>query len=132
MYKIHDKPFGFEVSFSGFLQGEDVLKFRQEMERKAANQREPFGVLVDLRESRTFPPEAQIGMMQIIGYCKEHGMERNAVVVNSAITKIQAARLARETQIPEVRFLDAAINPDWRSQAEAWLTTGTEPDKLGG
>lgn len=130
MYKIEEKSFGFEVSFSGFLQGPDVLKFREEMERKVAGQREPFGVLVDLRESRTFPAEAQAGLMQIIGHCREHGMERNAVVVNSAITKIQAARLARETQIPHVRFLDAATNPEWRRQAEDWLIKGSEPDQI--
>lgn len=130
MYKIEEKSFGFEVSFAGFLQGPDILKFREEMERKVVDQREPFGVLVDLRESRTFPAEAQAGLMQIIGYCREHGMERNAVVVNSAITKIQAARLARETQIAHVRFLDAADNPEWRRQAEDWLTKGAEPDKI--
>jgi hypothetical protein len=129
MYKIEEKSFGFEVSFSGFLQGPEILEFRQEMETKVTGQREPFGVLVDLRESRTFPAEAQAGLMQIIGYCREHGMERNAVVVNSAITKIQAARLARETQIPHVRFLDAADNPEWRRQAEEWLTKGKEPDR---
>jgi hypothetical protein len=129
MYKIEEKSFGFEVSFSGFLQGPEILEFRQEMETKVTGQREPFGVLVDLRESRTFPAEAQAGLMQIIGYCREHGMERNAVVVNSAITKIQAARLARETQIPHVRFLDAADNPEWRRQAEDWLTQGKEPDR---
>jgi hypothetical protein len=132
MYKIEEKPFGFEVSFTGFMQGPDILAFREEMVRKVNTQREPFGILVDLRASRTFPAEVQAGMMQIIGYCKEHGMERNAVVVNSAITKIQAVRLARETQIPHARFLDAAVNPEWRRQAEEWLTKGTEPDRLPG
>jgi hypothetical protein len=130
MYKIEEKPFGFEVSFSGFMQGPDILQFRSEMEPKLVSQKSPFGILVDLRESRTFPAEAQAGLMQIIGLCREHGMERNAVVVNSAITKIQAARLARETQIPHVRFLDAADNPEWRRQAEEWLTKGTEPDQI--
>jgi hypothetical protein len=130
MYKIEETPFGFEVTFSGFMQGPDFQEFRGEMVPKLERQRDPFGVLVDLRESRTFPPEAQAGLMQLIGLCIERGMERNAVVVNSAITKIQAARLARETQIPQIRFLDAAVNPDWRRQAEDWLTKGSEPDKL--
>jgi hypothetical protein len=131
MYSIEEKPFGFEVAFKGFIQGPDLAQFREQLVQKVSARREPFGMLVDLRESRTFPAEVQAGLMQMIGFCIEQGMERNAVVVNSAITKIQAARLARETNIPQVRFLDAAINPDWRGQAEAWLATGTEPDKLG-
>lgn len=129
MYKIEEKPFGFEVAFSGFMQGSDIATFRGEMEPMIRSQREPFGVLVDLRESRTFPADAQAGLMQMIGLCLEYGMERNVVVVNSAITKIQAARLARETQIAQVRFLDAADNPEWRRQAEDWLTNGKEPDR---
>lgn len=130
MHQIDERPYGFKVTFQGFMQGDDVARFNQEMKRVADRQSGDFGVLVDLRETRTFPPEAQMGLMEIIGYCREKGMNRNAVVVNSAITKIQANRLAKEGAIEHIRFIDAAENPDWERTAEAWLVHGTEPASM--
>jgi len=130
MHKIDEKPYGFKVTFHGFMQGEDVERFNKEMKRNADRQHGEFAVLVDLRETRTFPPEAQIGLMEIINYCRERGMNRNAVVVNSAITKIQANRLAKEGSIEHIRFIDAAETDDWEQTAEDWLVRGKEPARL--
>ncbi|HMB52406.1 MAG TPA: hypothetical protein VKU40_03760 [Thermoanaerobaculia bacterium] len=130
MHKIDEKPYGFKVTFHGFMQGEDVERFNSEMKRNADRQREDFAVLVDLRETRTFPPEAQMGLMEIINYCRERGMNRNAVVVNSAITKIQANRLAKEGNVEHIRFIDCAGNDDWEQQAEDWLVHGKEPARM--
>lgn len=132
MHKIDEKPYGFKITFHGFMQGEDVERFNTEMKRNADRQREDFAVLVDLRETRTFPPEAQIGLMEIINYCRERGMNRNVVVVNSAITKIQANRLAKEGNIQHIRFIDSAGNDEWEQQAEDWLVHGKEPARMVG
>lgn len=126
MHQIEKRPYGFKISFEGFFQGQDVDRFAADMKRQVAGKSGEFAVLVDLQQSRTFPPEAQAGLMEIIGYCAEKGMNRNVIVVNSAISKIQANRLAREAGVVDIRFLDAAEVDDWEKVAEDWLIRGKE------
>ena len=130
MHRIEQKPYGFKIAYEGFLKAEDIARFSEEMQRNVANINGDFAVLVDLRETRTFPPDAQAELMKIIGYCHERGMTRNVIVVNSAITKIQANRLAREGGVSDIRFIDAAHTPDWEQVAEDWLIRGKEPQPL--
>ena len=132
MHNIHPKPYGYKIAFEGFFQGEDVDRFSEDMKRHVTRRGsdEPFAVVVDLREARTFPPEAQAGLMEIIGFCAQHGMNRNVIVVNSAISKIQANRLARESGVVDIRFLDAAQVDDWEKVAEDWLIRGKDFDAL--
>ena len=55
-------------------------------------------------------------------------MERNAVVLNSAIASLQARRIAKETGISEwVRYIDSSTEPDWERVAMEWLTAGADP-----
>lgn len=130
MHQVEEKPYGFQITFQGFLQGDDIARFNEEMKKYVEHQTGNFAVLVDLREMRTFPQDAQQKLMEIIMYCRDRGMNRNAVVVNSAITKIQANRLAKETQVEEIRFIDAAQVDDWRKTAEDWLIKGKEPERM--
>lgn len=130
MHEVEEKPYGFQITFQGFLQGDDIARFNQEMKKYVEHQTGNFAVLVDLREMRTFPQDAQQKLMEIIMYCRDRGMNRNAVVVNSAITKIQANRLAKETEVEEIRFIDAAQVDDWRQTAEDWLIKGKEPERM--
>ena len=127
MHSIEERPYGFKVSFEGFLKGEDIARFSEQMQRSLPPGQQEFAVLVDLRETRTFPPEAQAELMKIISFCHERGMNRNVIVVNSAITKIQANRLARESGVGDIRFIDAAHDPHWERTAEDWLVRGKEP-----
>ncbi|HEX2252844.1 MAG TPA: hypothetical protein VHQ65_06235 [Thermoanaerobaculia bacterium] len=127
MYKITDRPYGYEIAFQGFLQGSDIEAFGKEMEKKAVNHRGNFGVIVDLREGRTFPAEAQSKLMQVISFCAENGMNRNVLVADSAILKIQSNRLAKEGGVDAIRLVDPAQHADWRRVAEDWLIHGKEP-----
>jgi len=130
MHRIDDKPYGFVVTFEGFMQGEDIVRFSEDMKKRVKRQSGEFGVLVDLRETRTFPPDAQMALMGHITWCIERGLNRNAVVVNSAITKIQASRLAKETATTNIRFIDAAQTEDAMEVAEDWLVKGKEPERM--
>lgn len=127
MHQIEPKPYGFKIAYEGFLKAEDISRFSDEMKRNVERMSGEFAVVVDLRLTRTFPPDAQAELMKIISYCHEKGMTRNVIVVNSAITKIQANRLAREGGVGEIRFIDAAHTTDWEKAAEDWLLRGVEP-----
>lgn len=128
MHQIESKPYGYIIVFEGFFHGQDITRFSDDMKtqvnRRGGN--DPFAVVVDLRETRTFPPEAQVGLMDIIAYCAQRGMNRNVIVINSAIAKIQANRLARESGVVDIRFIDAAHVDDWEQVAEDWLLRGKE------
>jgi hypothetical protein len=56
-------------------------------------------------------------------------MERNAVILASAIATLQARRIAKETGIDRwARYIDASSRNDWEKIAVDWLTRGVEPD----
>jgi len=65
---------------------------------------------------------------QAILFCKEAGLVRNAVVLNSAMAMLQAKRLARETGIEkDIRYIDASSEPEWERVAVDWLADEIEP-----
>jgi len=129
MHRIEETPYGYRVTFEGFLQREDAGTFLAAMKRTVKPRTGGFSVLVDMRTSRAFPAEAQEVVKQAILFCKAAGLERNAVVANSAIATLQAKRLARETGIEDgIRYIDAASEPDWERVAIDWLTSGIDPD----
>jgi len=129
MHRIEETPYGYRLTFEGFLQRDDAGTLLAAMKRTVKPRAGGFSVLVDMRTSRAFPAEAQEVVKQAILFCKEAGLERNAVVANSAIATLQAKRLARETGIEAgIRYIDAASEPDWERVAIEWLTAGIDPD----
>ena len=129
MHRIEETPYGYRVTFEGFLQRDDAGALLDSMRSTVRPREGGFSVLVDMRTSRAFPVEAQEAVKQAILLCKEAGLERNAVVANSAIATLQAKRLARETGIEAgIRYIDAASEPEWERVAVDWLTAGIDPD----
>jgi hypothetical protein len=56
-------------------------------------------------------------------------MERNAVVLNSAIATLQARRLGKETGIDATsRYIDASTEQEWEKIALNWLVGAVDPD----
>jgi hypothetical protein len=129
MHKIEETSYGYRVTFDGFLQRDDAGTLLDSMRSTVKPRDGGFSVLVDMRTSRAFPVEAQEVVKQAILLCKEAGLERNAVVLNSAIAALQARRLARETGIEkDIRYIDASNEPEWERVAIDWLTDGIDPD----
>jgi len=127
--QIEETPYGYRVTFEGFLQFDDAGELLATMKSAVRPRDGGFAVLVDMRTSRALAIEAQEVVKQAILVCKEAGLERNAVVLNSAIATLQAKRLARETGIEkDSRYIDASIEPDWERVAIDWLTAGIDPD----
>jgi len=122
MHRIDETTYGYRIAFDGFLQRDDAGALLADMKSTMRPRQGGFAVLVDMRHSRAFPAEAQEVLKQAILFCKETGMERNAVVLNSAIATLQARRLAKETGISGwVRYIDASSEPEWEGVAVDWL-----------
>lgn len=129
MYKIEEASYGFRLTFDGFMNRDDMESWFKDMKKIVGNRTSPYGVFVDLRGAVAFPSDAQEVLFQGIGYCLEHGMERNAVVFSNAIAKIQASRIAKEMGMAEqVIFLDATATTDWEQAAEEFLVRGKRPE----
>jgi hypothetical protein len=133
MHKVEETRYGYKVTFEGFLHRDDMgalLNSMKEVVRPRHDREERFAVLVDMRNSRAFPSEAQELLKQAITLFKEAGMERNAVVLNSAIATLQARRLAKETNTAAwSRFIDASSETDWERVAVEWLLRAVEPQR---
>lgn len=129
MHKIEQTKYGYRIVFEGFLQRDDLGNFMNEMKRTIQPRGNTFPVLVDLRKAQAFPADAQEVIRQAMVYCKEVGMERNAVVLNSAIAALQAKRLSKETGVDSgARYIDASSDPDWEKAALDWLVRAIDPD----
>lgn len=124
MHRIEETKYGYKVTFEGFLHRDDAGAFLDDLRGvvRPRGDASPFAALVDMRNSRAWK--------QAITFCKQTGMERNAVVLNSAIATLQARRLARETGTDVwSRYIDASSEPEWERVAVEWLMLALEPDR---
>ena len=129
MHRIEQTQYGYKLVFEGFLQKQDLSTLLDDMKQTIRSRGRKFPVLVDMRHSRAFPADAQEILKEAIRFCTQVGMERNAVVLNSAIATLQARRLAKETGIEtSSRYIDASTEQDWEKIALDWLVRAVDPD----
>jgi hypothetical protein len=131
MHRIEATQYGYRLVLEGFLQREEVGQLLETMKKtiQPVEKGKSFPLLMDLRNSRAVPADARDLMKEAILFCKQVGMERNAVVLNSAIATLQARRLGKETGIDRwARYIDASSRPDWEKIAIDWLTGIKDPE----
>ena len=128
MHRIEETSYGYRLTFEGFLKRDEAGELLANMKSTVRPRNGGFAVLLDMRHSRAFPAEAQELIKEALAVCKDAGLERNAVVLNSAIATLQAKRLARETGIEKrVRYIDASAEPEWEKVALGWLADAVDP-----
>ncbi len=132
MHRIEETKYGYKLVLEGFLQREEVDQLLESMKTKIRPREkgQTFPLLLDMRKSNAFPSDAREVLKQCLLFCKQSGMERNAVILASAIATLQARRIAKETGIDRwARYIDASSRPnDWERVAVDWLIRGVEPD----
>lgn len=129
MHRIEQTKYGYKLVFEGFLQKHDLTTLLDDMKQTVRPRNGAFPVLLDMRHSRAFPSDAQVILKEAILFFKQAGMERNAVVLNSAIATLQARRLAKETGVDgSSRYIDASTEQEWEKVALDWLVRAVDPD----
>lgn len=127
-YEVKATDYGLELSVLGFISPAEVGAMNLDIERLGKKQPDGFGVIVDMRANRAFSNEVAELMKEQIGLCVKTGMNRAAVVLQSAIMTLQARRLVTETGMEQtIRFIDASSDGEWMATARDWVERGTEP-----
>ena len=101
MYKIEKPSYGFKLTFDGAVNADEMNQWVEESKKAIVGAKKDFGVLVDMRGLKPLGADAQAAMQEGQKLYKGAGMARSAVIVNSAITKMQFTRIAKETGIIE-------------------------------
>jgi hypothetical protein len=130
MHSIEKVSYGYRIVFGGFIKADEMLEWVRESDTHLAHQAGAFGVLVDMRELKPLPSDAQVHLQNGQKLYKAKGMQRSAVILQNPVITMQFKRMAQETGIYQwERYLDASKTADWEKKAVAWLTSGTDPDK---
>ena len=133
LYEVEDAPYGLRLRIAG-LPRPDEITAREEEVRNLVEGREPgFGLLLDLRDVHALPAATAAGLRGQLAVCREHGLERVAVVLRSAVTALQARRMLNDAGIVgKARFLDASAGATWETAAVAWIEDGEKPPGRAG
>jgi hypothetical protein len=130
VYQIERKGYGFKLTFSGFMKAQEMEVWKSDSEKALAGLSGKFGVLVDMRALKPLPADAQAVMVEGQKGFKAKGMERSAVILDSAVTTAQFRRLAKESGIYAwERYVSASDDPGFEQVAESWITRGIDPDQ---
>ena len=130
MYKIEKKEDGFTLTFGGKMDKAELQKWFKESEQALTTCNREFGIIIDMRTLQGLPPDAQAVMVQGQGLYKKKGMQRSAVILNSAAIAMQFKRLGKESGIYAFeRYLDASSDTSWQKHATDWVKSGIDPDK---
>lgn len=129
MNSIERKGFGYKLTFGENIRAEEMKKWVDDSKTALADAPSEFGVFVDMRTLKPLAADAQEHMQIGQKLYKEKGMVRSVVIVDSAITKMQFVRIAKETGIYQwERYIDASAVADWEKVGLAWIQDGKDPD----
>jgi hypothetical protein len=131
MFDIERTDFGYRLTFSGKMDVSELEEWRAESERVLADSPDSFGVVIDMVDLKPLADEAQEVMIDGQHFFREQGMERSAVLVESAVTKMQFTRLAKESGIYDwERYVDTSSWDDPEAVALKWIQDEVEPDDV--
>ena len=130
MYRIEKTAYGYRLTFSGFIQAAEMEQWVEDSRRALAAAPEKFGVLVDMRTLKPLTADAQAVMQEGQELYKQKGMVRSAVVVDSAVTRMQFQRIAKASGIYQwERYIDGSSVENWEQVATDWITKAIDPDR---
>lgn len=129
MITLQKTGWGIHMVAPGYITEDAARAWRDDLHRLLADMPAPFGLLVDIRTQRANPPETQTIIQDVMRSLREKGLQRSAVVLDSALALRQLVRLSQSTGVYAYeRYLDANTTPDWERRALDWIQHGREPE----
>ena len=129
MFKIKREMYGFKMEFKDFIKAGEMKQWLDESQKALMNAPNEFGVLVDMRELKPLPQDAQKLMETGQKMYKQRGMNRSVVILDNAILTMQFQRIAKDTGIDKwERYIDASKIRNWEFVGINWIKKGIEPN----
>ena len=131
MHSIEKTPYGLLIKLSGTITPEEMTRWvNDEQWFLPSLPPHHFGMVVDTRELEPLSTESQVELQKGLSLFRDKGLQRSAVIVDSALAKEQFMRTAKETGIDAwERYIDASKkNVRWQDVAQAWVVDGKEPE----
>lgn len=130
MFRIDNTTYGLRLEFGGLMSDDETQGFLDSFDKATTQLEGPFTVFVDMRTLVPLSREGMPFMLQCQQLARNRGMTRSVVVFTNPATIQQFKRIAGESGIhPTERYIDSTHDPDWESNALAWLIHGVEPPK---
>jgi hypothetical protein len=125
---VETTAYGFRTTVTGWVTAPELAEWHADCQRVVSTLAPGFCQLVDLRLAKPLPPESAQLVADFMRYLRLKGLRRSAVVVESAVARMQVVRLAKQTGLDAFeRYFSAAEEPQWEQRALAWLEKGEDP-----
>lgn len=129
MHKIEKKNYGFKITSSGITTLEETREWIVASEKILKDVSGKFGLFSDIRNLSPVTMEIQEKLQEGQKLYKDKGLERSAIIVNSATAALQFKKVAKKTGIYKwERYIDSSTRSNWESLGEKWLTDAIDPD----
>lgn len=131
MYNIERRPSGYILTFTGIIDSAEMHKWHIESQKALLTEAsKSFGVIINMKDLQPISAEARNIMIEGQKLYKAKGMNRSAVILNSAEICNQFKSLALQSGIYATeRYIDASKKEDAVEIAIKWVKDGTDPDK---
>lgn len=127
MYHVRQRDFGYILTLDGRVEAAALKQWYAATPDHLAGRSGPFGVLVDARRCQPLCKVARFWLLRGQQVCEEAGLDRAAVLVDSAAqTGYWPSLMASARRDPRVRFVDAA-HAYPRVRALSWILKHVEP-----
>lgn len=129
MYSIKKEPFGFRLIFKNKVDKNELTKWIDESKKLLERKRNNFGVLVDMRHLQPLSQEDSALMQEGQKLYRENGLERSAVILDSAVLTLQFRKIAKDSGIHATeKYINAKKESNWEEKALQWIESGVNPD----
>lgn len=128
MYHVRQRDFGYILTLSGTVTPRELKSWYQASHDHLKGRRGPFGVLVDARRCEPLSKVARFWLLRGQQACEEAGLERAAVLVDSATQSgYWPGLMSVNHPAYRVRFIDATHQYP-RVRALSWILRRVEPN----
>jgi len=130
MYKNDPTGYGYKMTFSGFIDIEEMEDWAQEVQRELRRAPTEWHCFVDMRDLDTMSPDAQELMSRVKAKCHDQGLTRVSTLVASPTVRLQFEQMSEETGrgTDLDRYLDVQSTNSAEEVALQWVRDAVDPD----
>lgn len=130
MYKNESTGYGYKMTFSGFIDMEEMETWAQEVQQVLPNTPPEWHCFVDMRDLDTMSPDAQELMSKVKAKCHDYGLTRVSTLVASPTVRLQFEQMSEETGrgTDLDRYLDVQSTNSPQQVALKWVRDAVDPD----